>query len=353
MMFFKIIKIFPAELAHFLTIKILKLGIIKFFFKPFTNNEILKQFIWNLEFNNPLGLAAGFDKNGEVISEILELGFSYTEVGTVTLKPQNGNKKPRIFRLNKDQAIINHLGFNNHGSEKVLKRIKKRYEMKYFLHGIIGLNIGKNLNTDDITGDYIKCIKSLGPYSDYIVINISSPNTPGLRELQNRGKLENLIINIKNEKKLDNQIRNKPLLIKISPDINEEQKRDIALTSLAQGIDGIIIGNTTSLRSDFLIDKNKNKEGGLSGKPLFQSSTNLLKEMYNLTGGKIVLIGVGGIFSGRDAYEKIKAGASLVQMYTGLIYEGPMIIEKINKELVYFLKADGYNNISEAIGTDA
>ena len=348
-----IIRFLSPELAHYITIKLLKLGLVNVFFKKIHNSPLLRQVIWNLEFNNPIGLAAGFDKNGEVVDEALNLGFGFVEIGTVTPKAQFGNEKPRLFRLSRDKALINHLGFNNQGMEKVKKRLAIRYENKSSVPGIVGINIGKNSYSKDTTKDYLDCLKVLGPYTDYIVINISSPNTPGLRSLQNRENLENLIISIKNIKKKDNKINNKPLFIKISPDLNNEQKKDIALTSLAQGIDGIIISNTTLERYETLIDNNKIEVGGLSGSPLFLPSTLLLKEMYNLTGGKIPLIGLGGISSGRDAYEKIKAGASLVQLYTGLIFEGPSIVNKINKELVYLLQIDGYTNISEVIGIES
>ena len=348
-----LIQLLPPEISHFLTIKFLKLGFGQNFIKQsFNQSPILKQFIWDLEFINPIGLAAGFDKNGEVIDQTLKLGFGFVEIGTVTPEPQYGNDKPRIFRLVKDKAIINHLGFNNEGKDKVKNRLSKRKDDITSISGVLGLNIGKNSNTTDLSNDYTNCILTLGPYVDYMVINISSPNTPGLRNLQNRGYLENLIISIKQNIKDDSILKNKPLLIKIAPDLDEEQKRDIALTSLAQGINGIIVSNTTLKRSDSLKDKNKNEIGGLSGKPLFLPSTLLLREMYNLTGGKIPLIGVGGISTGKDVYEKIKAGASLVQLYTGLVFEGPQIINNINKELYYLLRADGFNNISEAIGSD-
>jgi len=351
-MLLNLIRFFPPETAHFLTISLLKSGVAGFFIKSFKNDKILNQFIWNLEFNNPVGLAAGFDKNAEVIDPLLAMGFGFVEIGTVTPKPQYGNEKPRIFRLDKDRAIINHLGFNNQGMKKILNRLIYRHQNHFSINGIVGINIGKNQYTKENSKDYIQCLELLGPYVDYVVINISSPNTPGLRDLQNRQYLENLIISIKNSKKLNPAVAEKPLLIKISPDLDDEQKRDIALTSLAQGIDGIIISNTTLSRSNSLTGKNKNEIGGLSGRPLFVPSTLLIKEMYNLTGGKITLIGVGGILNGRDAYEKIKAGASLVQLYTGFVYEGPKIINSINLEIKNLLKADGYSNITEAIGTE-
>ena len=346
-----LLSFFPPEISHLLTIKLLKLNKSKIIFKP-NDNKILQQVIWNIEFSNPVGLAAGFDKNAEVIDETSNLGFGFVEIGTVTPRPQIGNEKPRVFRLKKDKAIINHLGFNNQGMEKVKKRLLKRYNKKYTTPAIVGLNVGKNFDSKDASLDYISCIKCLGPYVNYIVINISSPNTPGLGDLQNRHKLENLIVTLKKNISNISYVNNKPILIKISPDLNEEQKRDIALTSLAQGVDGLIVSNTTLTKPNLLKDSNKSEIGGLSGKPLFVPSTIILKEMYNFTGGKIPLIGVGGVSSGRDAYEKIKSGASLVQIYTGLVYEGPQLVNKINRELTYFLQADGFTNINEAIGAD-
>ena len=349
---FYLIRLFPPEFSHMFTLNILKTGLIRVFVNKTEFNPIIRQVIWNIEFNNPIGLAAGFDKNAFVIDETLNLGFGFVEIGTITPQPQKGNKKPRVFRLSKDKGIINFLGFNNNGIDKIEKRLKKRILNRYLSPGVLGINIGKNYFTKEIDKDYAICLQRLGIYADYIAVNISSPNTEGLRDLQNRNNLEKLIISLKKIKNSKDEIKDKPLLIKISPDINEEQKKDIALTSLAQGIDGLIISNSTLSRPDSLMDKYKNKKGGLSGKPLHYLSNKLIKEMFNLTGGKIPIIGVGGVNSGRDAYEKIKAGASLVQIYTGLVFEGPDISNKINKEIISYLHEDGYSNISEAIGKD-
>ncbi|MBI29631.1 MAG: Dihydroorotate dehydrogenase (quinone) [Alphaproteobacteria bacterium MarineAlpha5_Bin11] len=343
------LRFLPPEFSHFLTLLSLKSGMFKNVSR-IRNNQVLHQVIWNIEFENPLGLAAGFDKNAEVINETLDLGFGFVEVGTVTPKPQYGNAKPRVFRLNQDKAIINHLGFNNLGMQSMKKKLIKRSQNPYLPFGILGINIGKNYDTKKDFEDYIECINNLGPYADYLVINISSPNTPKLRELQHRENLEELINIVKKNNDL-NKI-SKPILIKIAPDLNDQQKRDIALTSLAQGIDGIIISNTSISRPKTLFSKHKDEIGGLSGKPIFLPSTNLLKEMFIYTGGRIPLIGVGGITTGKDAYEKIKSGASLIQIYTGLVFEGPKAINKINSELIYLLQADGYGNISEAVGAD-
>ncbi len=307
------------------------------------------QHILGLDFPNPIGLAAGFDKNAEVIKASFNLGFGFVEVGTVTPKPQTGNEKPRVFRLPNENAIINHLGFNNKGLIAVKKNLKN-FRKLFYENKIIGVNIGRNKITENAIEDYIFCLENLGNLSSYITINISSPNTLGLRDLQLRDNIEKLIKRIKLKKLEIESIHNKPILIKISPDLNEEQLRDIALISLANNIDGLIISNTTISRPGNLSSDQKQKQGGLSGKPLFNLSNKILKQMFELTNGQIPLIGVGGISNGSDCYEKIKSGASLVQIYTALIYSGPYLIDEIKKELVDLIKTDGYKNISEVIG---
>ena len=347
---FSLLKHLPPEIAHSLTLRMLKI-------KPsFINyntkdDSKLHQYIWGLDFKNPIGLAAGFDKNAEVINSSLDLGFSFVEVGTVTPLPQYGNEKPRVFKLNEDRAIINYLGFNNKGSDYVKQNLSK-LNINIFSKGIVGVNIGKNLNTIKSTDDYIIGLKKLGPLAHYITINISSPNTPGLRDLQNRGKIDNLIKSLHNLREKDDSLNTKPIFIKIAPDINDEQARDIALSSLALGIDGIIISNSTLDRPETLQSKYQNEIGGLSGHPLFVKSTIMLKKMYSLTNGQIPLIGVGGITNGIDCYEKIKAGASLVQLYTSLVFNGPSIVDKMKNELLNCILADGYKNIKEAIGAN-
>ena len=347
---FSLFKYFPPELAHSITLKLLK-------FKPsFLNSASeddykLHQHLWGLDFKNPIGLAAGFDKNAEVISQLLDLGFGFVEAGTVTPKPQYGNNKPRVFRLPEDSAIINHLGFNNQGSEVVKKKLEK-LNINVFSKGIVGINIGKNNTTNNTIDDYCFCLEQLGPLVHYIVINISSPNTPGLRDLQKRGLIDNLVKSLYKVKKNNENLVSKPILIKIAPDINDEQARDIALSCLALGIDGMIISNSTIDRPSTLISPSRKEIGGLSGKPLFVQSTLLLKKMYSLTNGQIPLIGVGGISNGIECYEKIKAGASLIQLYTSLIYQGPSLITNIKKELLNCIITDGYKNIKEAIGAD-
>ncbi len=342
----KILRLIPPELAHSITINILKY--LKFNFK-YVDDPILNQHLIGLDFSNPIGLAAGFDKNAEVIKSMFSLGFGFVEVGTITPLPQKGNPKPRVFRLEQDNAIVNSLGFNNKGSIKVKKNIKK-LNISFRQNKIIGVNLGKNKNNENSINDFLYGMEQLGDLASYITINISSPNTKGLRDLQLRGNIENLIKQIVRKREEIEDINKKPIFIKISPDLNEDQLRDIALISLANNIDGLILTNTTIDRPNGLFSNNKINKGGLSGKPLFDISNNILRKMYNLTNGQIILIGVGGISNGSDCYEKIKSGASLVQLYTALTFSGPKLILKIKSELVDLIKTDGYKNISEVIG---
>ncbi len=342
----KILKFLPPELAHSFSIQTLKYLNLKF---DNINDPILSQHILGLDFPNPIGLAAGFDKNAEVISSMFSLGFGFIEVGTITPLPQNGNPKPRVFRLEEDKGIINSLGFNNKGILKAKKNLIK-FKSSSNKNRIVGVNLGINKNSTDSINDYLFGIESFCNLANYITINISSPNTVGLRDLQLRGKIENLIKQVVLKREKIDSLTKIPIFIKISPDLNDDQLRDIALISLANNIDGLIITNTTINRPNNLLSKNKNFKGGLSGKPLFQASNKILKKMYNLTNGQIILIGVGGISSGSDCYEKIKSGASLIQLYSALTFSGPSLISKIKKELVDLIKTDGYKNISDLIG---
>ena len=342
----KILKFLPPELAHSFSIQALKYLNLKF---DNINDPILSQHILGLDFPNPIGLAAGFDKNAEVISSMFSLGFGFIEVGTITPLPQNGNPKPRVFRLEEDKGIINSLGFNNKGILKAKKNLIK-FKSSSNKNRIVGVNLGINKNSTDSINDYLFGIESFCNLANYITINISSPNTVGLRDLQLRGKIENLIKQVVLKREKIDSLTKIPIFIKISPDLNDDQLRDIALISLANNIDGLIITNTTINRPNNLLSKNKNFKGGLSGKPLFQASNKILKKMYNLTNGQIILIGVGGISSGSDCYEKIKSGASLVQLYSALTFSGPSLISKIKKELVDLIKTDGYKNITDLIG---
>ena len=344
----KLLRNLPPELAHMLTLKLLQFS---FRNKKIFNDPILYQHLFGLDFSNPLGLAAGFDKNVEVVNSLLNLGFGFIEAGTVTPKPQYGNEKPRVFRLVEDSAVINHLGFNNKGSEYAKQKLRTM-NLNVLSKGIVGINIAKNKDTTNYLDDYNYCLEKLGPLAHYVTINISSPNTPGLRDLQNRGQIESLVQTLKDKKNSTPTLESTPIFFKIAPDLNEEQIRDIALMSLANNVDGLVISNSTIDRPKSLKSSFKNEVGGLSGTPLFLKSTLMLKKMYSLTNGQIPLIGVGGISNGFECYEKIKAGASLVQLYTAIIYKGPQIISKIKLDLTNSLKTDGYKNVKEAIGRE-
>ncbi len=331
------------ETGHNLAISALKYGLVPPSPKP--DFPELASELFGLKFENPVGLAAGFDKNGEAIKALLNQGFGFVEVGTCTPLAQKGNEKPRLFRLAEDGAIINRFGFNNKGAEAFVQNLKERPQ-----NGIVGANIGKNKTSTDSIEDYIIMLEKVYGLSDYITINISSPNTPGLRNLQGREALDSLLgaIMAKRNTLSDKKI---PILLKISPDTNTHEREDIAEISLKHNIDGLIISNTTIGR-DFLSSRYAGETGGLSGKPLFKLSTETLRELYRLTNGKVPLIGVGGISSGDDAYTKIKSGASLVQIYSALIYEGFGLVTAINKRISELLCKDGFSNISEAVGVD-
>lgn len=327
------------EIAHRITINYLKMIRSK---KPESYN-VLRSNVFGLNFPNPVGIAAGFDKNAEVAENLINLGFGFSEVGTVTPNPQPGNPKPRIFRLKDDEAIINRLGFNSDGFDQVKTRLGKIND------SIVGVNIGANKDSKDFSEDYIKGIKFFSTLASYITINISSPNTPGLRKLEVLENLDVLLDKINNLHKEDLLIKI-PILLKISPDIESDNLKYLCDKVLSSKIDGLIISNTTVARNS--ITSNLAQEGGLSGRPLFKSSTLQLRKVYKYTNGEIPLVGVGGIDSAEKAYEKIKNGASLVQLYTGLVYNGPKLIKNINKDLSTLIEKDGYNNISEAIGVE-
>ncbi|GBP83991.1 Dihydroorotate dehydrogenase [Eumeta japonica] len=337
------------ELAHKIGIYAIKYGI----FPPEKYNDpaSLETKFLNFKLSNPIGIAAGFDKHGDAVLGLRKLGFSLIEVGSVTPQPQPGNLRPRVFRLLEDKAIINRYGFNSEGHEAVYKKVSQLN--KAFLEkGLLGINLGKNKLSDNAAQDYIAGIHKFYDVADYFVINISSPNTPGLRELQKKEDLKNLLIKINQTRNRLPQHKNPPLLLKLAPDLSFEEKRDIAsVIMLSESkVDGLIISNTTTGRENLLNQKLANEMGGLSGKPLAKKSTEMIREMYTLTGGHIPIIGVGGVFSGEDAYEKILAGATVIQIYSALIYHGPPIITRIKNELTELLQIDGYKNISEAIG---
>ena len=291
------------------------------------DNKKLSKKLFGVKFKNPVGLAAGFDKNAKLYNELSRFGFGFIEIGTVTPIAQPGNPKKRLFRLTNDQGIINRMGFNNDGMHKIANRLKKNKNI------LIGGNIGKNKATpnDKAVNDYLLCFNYLFDFVDYFVINVSSPNTPNLRELQNTNFLR-VILDSLNKENLKKS-KTKPILIKISPDLSKENLLEIVDLAISLKIDGIIATNTTINRDD-LTSKNINESGGLSGKPLANKSNEVIRFISDKSNGKIPIIGVGGIHSAKDAIDKIKAGADLVQIYTGFIYEGPSLIKSINKALV-------------------
>jgi dihydroorotate dehydrogenase len=334
------------EAAHGLAIFALKHGLVPSA-KPIDDFR-LRQTLWGLDFANPVGLAAGFDKNAEVVQAMLGQGFGFVEVGTVTPKPQTGNPRPRLFRLTGDGAVINRMGFNGAG----LNVFRRNLEGVKTRPGPIGVNLGKNAASVDVGADYTAGVRALAGLADYLVINVSSPNTPGLRALQNRDQLSELLDAARAELRAVAPSDPPPMLLKVAPDLTDDDKRDIAEVALEQNLDGLIATNTTIGRPAGLTDPNRDEKGGLSGRPLFDPSTRVLADFYRLTEGRLPLIGVGGIASGADAYAKIRAGASLVQMYTALVFEGPALVRRINRELADRLAGDGFAHITEAIGAD-
>ena len=316
-------------------------------------DDRLKVTLWDRQFPNPVGLAAGFDKDAEVMYAMLQMGFGFVEVGTVTPKPQAGNPRPRVFRDPSNEAVINRMGFPNGGLEKFKTNVEKFLETKPRPKGILGINIGMNKDQKDPAKDYCYLIRSIGAYADYFTINISSPNTPGLRNLQSRENLLPLIEQVKETRaKACDKKFPPPLLVKLAPDLDDQQIQELATTAMDADIDGLILTNTTLERPEFLPEKFRDEMGGLSGKPLTDKSTEIIQKFYALTKGQIPIIGVGGISSGQDAYDKIKAGASLVQLYSALVYHGPEIANQINQDLLKLLEKDGYTNLSQAVGAD-
>ena len=333
---------FSPEVAHSLAIKALKLNNIPYL-KP-KDNHILETTFCEKKLSSPIGVAAGFDKNAEVYNPLFNLGFGFVEVGTITPKPQFGNPKPRVFRLEEDEALINRLGFNNSGSEQISKTIKENNKK-----GFLGINIGPNKDSTNRIDDYLICFRKFYNLADYITINISSPNTENLRDFHNQDELNSLIDKLKNEKKELNS--NIPLAIKVSPDLNDDQINEVSKIIMEQEIGIIIVSNTTDKNRENLKNINKLEKGGLSGKPIEKISNEAISKFYKILKDKTKIIGVGGVSNGQDAFEKITSGATLVQLYTGMVYRGPRIASKISKELIDLLKNKGFKNVSEAIGT--
>lgn len=347
------------ERAHHLTIESLALGgavpgvpkLLQAMYGTGAHPELATE-LWGLRFANPIGLAAGLDKNGKAVAGFSSIGFGFIEVGTVTPRPQPGNDRPRLFRLPPDEALINRMGFNNEGAERLAERLKRRTERAV----PVAVNIGKNKTTpnEQAAEDYIACIRQLYAYADMFVINISSPNTPDLRNLQHGAHLRQLLDRAADEMERQRELHGKPvpMLVKIAPDLTGEELDAIAETIAGCRVSGVIATNTT-IRRDGLAHSHAGEAGGLSGKPLRPRSTEVVRRIYKQTKGKLPIIGSGGIFSAEDAYEKIRAGASLIEIYTALIYRGPGILREITEGLRRLLAEDGYSHISQAVGTDA
>ena len=331
------------ETAHNLAIKSLKFSFAPNILDDDKNNPLFKTRLFKKDIENPIGIAAGFDKNAEVYNSLFKLGFGFVEVGTVTPLKQYGNPKPRVFRLVEDEALINRLGFNNLGAKNVLDRIKSKRQI-----GLLGVNIGPNKDTNDRNSDYIQCFKTFHEVADYITINISSPNTENLRNFHDELKLDELLKIINKEKKdLNTSI---PIVVKVSPDISDQDISKISDVLLDNNVEAVIISNTSDSTREGLSNILKHQKGGLSGKPIEEKSTNLIDKFYNILKGRIKIIGVGGVDSGISAYKKFLAGADYVQLYTGMVYRGPNIVGIIKKELKELLLKDGVKNFTEIIG---
>ncbi len=332
---------FDPEMAHNLAIQALKTKLIPVKIKKY---ECLKVNFLGKEIPNPIGIAAGFDKNAEVYNSLFSLGFGFIEVGTITPKPQFGNPKPRVFRLEEDEALINRLGFNNVGSDSAASNIRNNSPK-----GLLGINIGPNKDTENRIEDYLKCFRVLNNLGEYIAINISSPNTENLRSFHNPNELEELLNSLNDEKNKINSSTS--IVVKIAPDLKLNDLEIIGNILLKNNIQMVIISNTSDGTRDNLKNINKLEKGGLSGKPIETKSNLLIKEFYQIFKNRIKIIGVGGVDSGKSAYEKFLSGASYIQLYTGMVYQGPNIVNKISEELNDILGSQGVKNIEEIIGS--
>jgi dihydroorotate dehydrogenase len=343
-----ILRALDPETAHGLTLWALRFGL-----GPradASEDPSLAVSLWGRHFANPIGLAAGFDKAAAAIGPMLDLGFGFVEVGTITPRPQDGNPRPRVFRLARDRAVINRMGFPGAGMAAAAENL-----MTWRARGRggpVGVNLGKNKDSAEAGADYAAVAGALAGQADYLAINVSSPNTPGLRALQGRAQLQDLIGQVRTARDRACPRDPPPLLVKIAPDLTPEELAEIAALALDSGLDGLIIGNTTVRRPETLRGRHRGEAGGLSGQPLFAPSTEGLAQAYRLTGGKLPLIGVGGVGDADQAYAKIRAGASLVQLYTALAYEGPALIARIKTGLAERLRADGFAHVAEAVGAD-
>jgi dihydroorotate dehydrogenase len=330
-----------AEAAHGLAIRALKSGLAPRDRRADPASLAVK--VWGRTLPNPIGLAAGFDKNAEVPDALLGLGFGFVEIGSVTPRPQEGNPRPRLFRLGEDRGVINRMGFPGHGLDAALSRLSARTRQ-----GVVGVNVGANKDSPDRAADYVTCAAALAPVADYLVCNVSSPNTPGLRNLQGRAQLGELL------KRVQDAIAAKPapLLVKIAPDATDDDLDDIVAVCRDLRMDGIIIGNTTLARPPALRSARRAETGGLSGEPLMRLSTDVLRKTAQRVERQFPLVGCGGVASGADAYAKIRAGASLVQLYSMLVYEGPPLVRRIKDELAALLARDRFETVAAAVGSD-
>jgi dihydroorotate dehydrogenase len=332
---------FDAEAAHGLAVRALKSGLVPRDRKP--DPAVLSVDIWGRHLPNPIGLAAGFDKNAEVPDPLLDIGFGLVEIGSVTPRPQPGNPRPRLFRLPEDRGVINRMGFNGQGLDAARGRLAARAR-----RGFVGVNVGANKDSEDRTADYVTCAQALASYADYLVCNVSSPNTPGLRNLQGREQLRDLL------KRVQDAIAAKPvpLVVKIAPDATDDDLDDIVTVCRDLKMDGITIGNTTLSRPSSLKSVRKDETGGLSGLPLTALSTEVLRKAARRVEKQFPLIGCGGVGSGADAYAKIRAGATLVQLYSAMVYDGPPLIRRVKDELAALLSRDGFASVNGAVGAD-
>jgi dihydroorotate dehydrogenase len=389
-------KVLDPERAHELGLQLAQRGLAPTF-RPSAAEQSLAEVTSRpfrnyptLQFDNCIGLAAGFDKNGVAIQPMLNMGFGFVEIGSVTPEPQAGNPKPRMFRLSADKGVINRYGFNSEGANAVAENLKEYrnptkeeettpdlaaneplHKTVYALeqiadslksilqklqrppvqeHGVLGVNLGKNKTSENEIGDYQVGIEKLGKYADYLVINVSSPNTPGLRDLQHADKLKRLLRATMEAR--DALAKPVPLLVKLAPDLTEEELKDIAEAVVECGVDGLIVCNTTVARPSSVTSPEKKQAGGLSGAPLKDISTECIRTLYSLTDGTVPIIGVGGVSNGRDAYEKLKAGASLVQIYSCMVYEGPGVVSRIRQELAECMLQNGQRRLEDVVGLD-
>jgi dihydroorotate dehydrogenase len=341
----RLVRILPAELAHELAMGLLSLS------PPWPARSdplALHTTLWGRALNNPLGLAAGLDKDARAIAAFGWMGFGAVEVGSVTPRPQPGNPRPRLFRLAEDGALINRMGFNSAGHESAVRRLTRYRERAGREGPMIGVNLGKNRDSEDAAADYAEGIRRFAELADYLVVNISSPNTPGLRGLQAAAPLRALLTRLAEAR--GQAPARPPLLLKLAPDLSPEERAGLADIALGAEIDGLVLGNTTLARPSELRGRHRAEAGGLSGGPLFAPSTAVLEDFARLTEGRLLLIGTGGVSSGAEAYAKIRAGASLVQIYTALVYGGPKLLKQIKSELAALLWRDGFASVAEAVG---